>query len=462
MVRNFLALGGGEVAARVISFGATIYLARTVGASGYGHIAVAMAVILYLTYLTDCGVEVLGVREVAAAPARIGKLVPPVLSLRLAVAATIVLIIVALGLTVLPQPDGAVLAGYSLILLAVGGNTRWVHLGLERARFAAMARTAGEATMLALVLLLLRSADDLGLVPLAQFAGDMLAAILLAWGLSRAGHRLVMRWDLREAGHVVRPGSWLVANAIVGLLIYNSDLIFLRIFRTPEEVGHYAAAYTLISFLLNLGMTYGQSLLPTFTRLKPDPAQQRSLYHAAMAHVYAGAMPLAVGGSLVAGGLLRLVFGPQFITASTALIILLWSIPVAFFRNVPQTALIAAGRQEWVFRFTLISAVLNLVLNLTVIPRWGMLGAALATLGTEVVRTAITLRGASRAGFPLPSPARFWRASIATVAMMAALLVLQPGSVVASIFLGVLAYSAVLILVRGIRVRRGMPPELTL
>jgi O-antigen/teichoic acid export membrane protein len=290
----------------------------------------------------------------------------------------------------------------------------------------------------------------------------MFAAILLAWGLSRAGHRLVMRWDLSEAGPVVRQGSWLAANAIVGLLIYNSDLIFLRIFRTPQEVGRYAAAYTLISFLLNLGVTYGQSLLPTFTRLKPDPAEQRSLYHAAMAHVYAGAMPLAVGGSLVAGGLLLLVFGPQFVTAATALIILLWSIPVAFFRNVPQTALVAAGRQEWVFRFTLISAVLNLALNLAVIPRWGMLGAALATLGTEIVRTAITLRGAVQAGFPLPSPARFWRASVATVAMTAALLLVRPGPVVASILLGALTYGAVLILAGGIRLRRGMLPELTL
>jgi O-antigen/teichoic acid export membrane protein len=63
VARNFLALGGGEVAARVISFGATVYLARTLGASGYGIIAVAMAVMLYLTYLTDCGVEVLGVRR---------------------------------------------------------------------------------------------------------------------------------------------------------------------------------------------------------------------------------------------------------------------------------------------------------------------------------------------------------------------------------------------------------------
>ena len=94
--------------------------------------------------------------------------------------------------------------------------------------------------------------------------------------------------------------------------------------------------------------------------------------------------------------------------------------------------------------------------------RRSMLGAALATLGTEIVRTAITLRGAVQAGFPLPSPARFWRASVATVAMTAALLLVRPSPVVASILLGALTYGAVLILAGGIRLRRGMLPELTL
>lgn len=462
MARNFLALGGGEVAARVISFGATVYLARTLGASGYGIIAVAMAVMLYLTYLTDCGVEVLGVREVAAAPTQIGKLVPPVLSLRLAVAATTVLIVTVLGLTVLPQPDGAVLAGYSLILLAVGGNTRWVHLGLERAGFAAMARAAGEATMLTIVLLLLRDAGDLGRVPLAQFTGDMLAAILLGWGLSRIGHRLVMRWDLREAGPVVRQGSWLAANAIVGLLIYNSDLIFLRILRTPQEVGLYAAAYTLISFLLNLGVTYGQSLLPTLTRLGSTPVEQRGLYHAALAQVFAGAIPVAVGGTLVARGILHLVFGSQFEPATTALIVLLWSIPVAFFRNVPQTALIAAGRQEWVFHVTFLSALLNLALNLALIPRWGMMGAASATLATETVRTVLTLQRTVKAGFPLPSPVRFWRVTLAASVMAAVLLLIRPGSVLLAVPLGAAAYVLGLMACGAIRLRPGTWPALEL
>lgn len=425
-------------------------------------VAVAVAVLLYLNYLADCGVEVLGVREVAARPAAIDQVVPPILALRLAFGAVLALGCIAIGMGLMPQPDGAVLAVYSLTLLAVGGNTRWVHLGLERTGFAALARAAGEGTMLVLVVLLLRGPGDVARVPLAQFSGDMLGALLLAWGLARMGHRMRLRWAPREAARVVRPAVWLAANAVVGLVIYNSDLIFLRIFRSAREVGLYAAAYTLISFLLNLGVTYGQSLLPTLTRLHPTPEERRRLYHAALAQVFAAALPIAVGGTLVAGGLLGLVFGSQYQIAATALVILLWSIPLAFFRNVPQTALVVAGRQQWVFHITFLSAGLNLALNLAVIPRYGMLGAAIATIATETVRTIATLVAAVRVGYPLPSLARFWRVVVAAAGMGGLLLLLGPLKAGLAVPLGGVVYLLALLALGGIKLRPGRLPLLDL
>ncbi len=437
-------------------------LARLLGAGGYGVVAVAVAVLLYLNYLADCGVEVLGVREVAAHPETVDRFVPPILALRLAFGAALALVCITVGLGFMPQPDGAILAVYSLTLLAVGGNTRWVHLGLEQAGYAALARAVGEATMLLLVLALLRGPGDLGRVPLAQFSGDMAGALLLAWGLARAGYRLRLRWAPREAARVVRPAVWLAGNAVVGLVIYNSDLIFLRVFRSAREVGQYAAAYTLISFLLNLGVTYGQSLLPTLTRLHPTPEERGRLYHSALVQVFAGALPVAVGGTLLAGGLLGLVFGSQYLAAGTALIILLWSIPVAFFRNVPQTALIVAGRQEWVFRVTLAAALFNLGLNFAMVPRWGMLGAAAATLATEAVRTAGMLLLAGRVGYPGPGPIRFWRVAVSSGVMAAVLLSLRPASVLLLVPVGMAVYGTTLLLVGGLRFRPGLRPELRL
>ena len=65
--RAFVALGSGEVAARLIAFAGTLYVARTLGPSRYGVIGFALAVLLYLQRLADAGFDLgVGVREVAA------------------------------------------------------------------------------------------------------------------------------------------------------------------------------------------------------------------------------------------------------------------------------------------------------------------------------------------------------------------------------------------------------------
>ncbi|MGE0354761.1 MAG: flippase [Gemmatimonadales bacterium] len=459
--RNFLALGAGEAAARLIAFGATVYVARTLGAGPYGVVGFALAILLYLNYLADCGIETLGVREIAEDHERVHTMAPAVLTARIVAAAAIIVVVIPVALFLLPQPDGGVLAVYVLTLLALGGNTKWIHLGLERAGRVALARVLGESSMAVLVVLLVHSAADLGRVPLAQFSGDILAALLLAFFLRRQGVSLRLRLDLRGALPVLRRSFPLAAHALLGLMIYNSDLIFLRGFRGAAETGYYVAAYTLVSFLLNLGIAYSQSLLPTLHRLAPQPERQRALYQTSMAQVFTAAFPVAVGGSLLSGGIILLVFGPAFAASAVALQILLWSIPVAFYRNVPQMALISAGRQHTVLGITFVSALLNLGLNLAVIPRWGMAGAAWATLGTEIIRSSLALRYAARAGFPLPALSRLWRPLVAGLVMGGVVFYAGRAGVLPGIGAGIAAYFVVLWLVGGIRVVAGELPSLT-
>ena len=77
--QRFLTLGAGEIVSRLFAFAATVYLARTLGASVYGIIAAATTVMLYLAFVADCGIEMLGVREVAEHPGALRETLPPIL-----------------------------------------------------------------------------------------------------------------------------------------------------------------------------------------------------------------------------------------------------------------------------------------------------------------------------------------------------------------------------------------------
>ncbi|MBK9550462.1 MAG: flippase [Gemmatimonadetes bacterium] len=457
--RSFLKLGVGEAAARIIAFGATVYLARTLGASTYGVIVLATAVMLYLTFLTDCGVDALGVREVAAAPEALPTLLPSTLGARLMVGTALMVLTVVVG-ALLPQPDGAIIAAYAFTLPIYALGTRWVHLGLEQSGRASIGRLLSECVTVVLVLALVRGPDDLGRVPMAQVVGEGLGAIILLRLLPAPLRALRVVLEPARIRTLLQQSWPLIAHALLGLAIFNSDFIFLRIFRDSAAVGIYAAAYALISFFLNLGATY-TTLLPVMTRVRDDRPAVTALYDGSLAQVLAGAIPVAVGGALVAPRLIVLVFGADYLAATLPLQILLWSIPVALIRNVSQSALIAYQRQDQLMLTAAWAAGINVALNVALIPGWGLAGAAVATLATEVLRTALAARYTHRLGLPMSSPWRFRRVIVASAAMAAVVWWLgqQPlGLVVAG---GALAYLLALTAAGGITLRQGALPELT-
>jgi len=458
--RSFLKLGTGEAVARLIAFGATAYLARRLGADVYGTIALATAILLYLACVTDCGIEMLGVSDVARQPSGIAGFLPSILVARLVVAAILVVIVTGAGLFLLPQPDGALLAGYALTLGGVALGTQWVHLGLERAGRVGLVRVGTEALTAVLIVLLVRGPGDAAGAPLAQVIGQSAGAFILLRLLPDGAAALGVSLRTDVVASVFRRSWPLVLHALLGLAIFNSDFLFLRVFRDSASVGYYAVAYTLVSFFLNLGVSYSMGLLPVLARLRSVPADERRLHDSAMAQVFAGAFPVAIGGCLLAHQFIAVLFGDGYERAALALSILIWSIPLALFRNVAQAVLVSHDRQGQLLRTVMVAAGLNLLLNVALIPRWGMTGAAVATLLTEAIRTAVVLGYSSAAGLPFTSSRRFWRTAVAGVAMALVLVVTRTAPWWGSVVLGALAYGAILTLLGGVRFRRGARPEL--
>ena len=425
--RNFLALGLGEAVGRLIAFAATVVAARHLGAAMYGVVGVATAVTLYLNRVIDGGLDLgLGVREVAADPRRIPTMAPSILTGRLIVAGALGALLILIGLTLLPQPDGATLAVMGLTLLAVGGGTRWIHLGLDRTRSVALVSTVGQTLAALLLVLLVHGPGDVTRVPLAQLAGDGVVAILLLWQLTSMGLSLGVRLDWSVIRPLLPRARSLVVSALLGLLIYNSGFIFLRVLRGAAAVGYYNAAYTLVTFFLNLGIAYNLSLLPSLTRLGESGDEQHRLYHTAMAHVFAAGFPIALGASLLAPQVMVLLYGTAFQEASLPLRILVWCIPLCLLRDVPLMALMARQREGLVLRVTAWAAGLSLTLNLALIPRYGTLGAAWASVATEAVRMFIALYYLKLEGFKPTDLRRFWRPALGGLVMTLVLVAFRP------------------------------------
>jgi O-antigen/teichoic acid export membrane protein len=455
--RRFLALGGGEILARLGSFAATIYLARTLSPDLWGVVGVMMAVMLYLNQLADGGIELVGMPFIARERDRVADAAAPILSLRLALAAGLTALTMLIALVALPSPDRGLLAVASLGMLATALSTRWVHLGLERAGAVAVARTAGEFATLAALLVFVRDTSDVAFVPVALFLGAGLTSALLLAALGRQGISIPWRWSPRTAAPVFRRSRSLLVFTLLGLILFNFDLIFLRVVSGPGSAGLYAAAYTLVAFAANLIVAFAHTLLPTLVRLEHDVGARNATYVTACAQAFALALPIGVGAAYVAPQIVRLVFGDEYAGAAAALSWLALSIPLAALRELPVIGLLAAHREDRLLRVNAITVVANVVLVVAVVPRYGLIGAAICTVATEVLRLLLAVAYAAQNGLPVVSPVRLLRPVLAAAAMGAGLLLVRPTSLWSAVPLGAASFGGALALLGGVRFVRGVP-----
>jgi O-antigen/teichoic acid export membrane protein len=452
--RNVLTLSAGELFSRLVGFCATIYVARQLGVRGYGIIGFGFAMLVYLTAVADGGLEHTGPREVADSGPRVADLVMSVLVARVVCSALLAGVLALVALAFFGGPERTVLSLYALALLPVGANLRWVHLGLDRTGYVAASRLLAEIVKVALILLLVHGEEGIFFVPLAQVAGDAAGAALLILALPRTGIHLRPRVDVSLARGVLGRAFPMLIAGFLGVVVYNADLIFLRVFREVSELGLYLAAYALLNFLGVFGHLAAQSLLPSLTRLRDAAAERDALYQSALARAFAVGLPIAAGGCIVALPLIDLVFGPTYAPSAPVLRVLIWSIPLLLMRSVPQAALLSAGRAKGALQVTMWAAGTNVALNFIAVPLLGMYGAALTTVAAEVVRVAAAYRYAHEAGFALPAPARYWRATVATALMAGGLLVLRSTPLWATVIIGAGGYAVALVIFGGLRFGR--------
>ena len=455
---RFAALGAGEVLARLTTFAITIVLAHRLGPAAYGIVGVVMAVMLYLTQVADAGIELVGVPLVARDRTGAAALASALLTWRFVFALALTAVVVPAGLWILPQPDGKLLALSALALPLTALGVRWVLLGLDLAAPIAMARVMGEAVALAGVLWLVHDTTDLARVPMAQVAGAAVTMLLLYAAVRRAGVRPYPSLEWAAARDVFARSRHLMLFTLLGLVLFNLDLIVLRALRGAEPAGHYAAAYTLIAFSANLFVAFSQAAIAGLARAG-DTRDRGEAYALVAAQAFAVAVPIAIGGTIVAPDLVALVFGERFAPAVAALRILLWSVPAAALREVATAGLIAAQRERDLLGVNAASVVANVLLIAVLIPWLGLEGAAIATLVTEVVRLAIVLARARDARLAVP-PARLWRALVGGAAMGGVLLAGGFRSALLAIPVGVAVYALAIVMLGGVRFAAGRPPEL--
>ncbi|MFC6988738.1 flippase [Haloplanus sp. GCM10025708] len=173
----------------------------------------------------------------------------------------------------------------------------------------------------------------------------------------------------------------LVLTAIMARILADVDTIILGIERTPSDVGIYRVAYP-IAQLLQIGLSSATFILiPVFSELDSDEQgeRMRRVYQVVTKWIVIGTLPLFIVVFLFPERVISLTFGAKYVAGATALSVLAVGFFLDGFIGPNSVVLTAIGRTREVAYDHVAGALLNVVLNLWLIPQYGVLGAAVAT-----------------------------------------------------------------------------------
>ena len=394
VLRNSIAGLIAQIAIKLLSFAFSVLIIRQLGAGDFGQYAAVIGFGTVFLFIADLGLAPYTVREVARlrdtpdGQTRIRDLYADVLALRLILALVAGLLVVSAAmLTGRPAiMIGAIaLNALTVLLYALHGSSEAVLAGHERLDLTAGMQVVNQLVFVCLGgLALWLGLGYYGLI-IATMAGVAVMTALVV--------RAVWKLGIRP-GRPTRQGWIPLLRAafpfgVIGLTLgisYRFDTVLLNIFSGDAPTGHYNAAYNLVFALVTLSNVLNTALYPSLSRQAvTNPDSLPKIYERLLRYLLLVALPIAVGGFILARPLVGFLFGPEYGPSAVLLAILIWVVPLMFLSEFLGYVVVIAGREALVARAIIISSSVNIVANLLLIPRYGVLAAATITVITELV-----------------------------------------------------------------------------
>jgi len=449
---NTVAFIGGEFFYHFINFLAAILVARSLGGVGYGQFSFIFVYLSFFEIFSQFGLNSILTRELAQKTSDAPRILGNAIFLRLIFIGCsfplALLLIRILGYPLSVQ-TGVWVASFQLFLTlrSLYETVFRVHLLMI---YPALVNGFRALLNLGLVAGIATLGPTLIHFVLAYLGSGLIGLVAMAL-LTRRFIRITFQWDWNLMRHLVKESFPLVFASYLTLLYYRVDIFMLSMMKGFQEVGYYSVATRLTESLDVVSTSLMISLFPLLSRAFKENRQEfEKLISKAFKALLLVGLPMALGGSLVAGDLIVFLFGEGYGPSGVTLGILFWYTFFGFFSTLLVNLLIVCGRQvvdAWISFFLVMG---NIGMNLVFIPLYSFNGAAIATVLTEILGTSVMLVYAWRVPtIRLPLPFReLWAALKVNALFLPILLLLKiflQIHVMGLILLGIVIYALLLL-----------------
>lgn len=376
------------------------------GTAAYGTYAALLSLSFLLNIVLDLGITNWNTRRIAQDPARMRHDAGGLLTLRALLAFAYGAVLFAVALLLGYRGTELQLLAILALNQALAAAVLYLRSNIAGAqRFAqdSLLSVLDRVLLIGLMAWLLWGRGVPGAIPITWFAWAQTAAyaataVVALARVATHGGMPVLRWDPPFFRAVLRDCYPYALLVLLMTFYYRTDTVMLERLLPdgPKQAGIYAQGFRFFEALNMLGFLLAGLLLPMFSRLLAQRADVGPLTGTATRLVLVGAFCAAVIGTCYARPLMDLRYAEHTDASAPAFAVMVWSFLAVCITYVFGTLLTAAGDLRTLNRMAAAGMVLNIALNLVLIPRYQTLGAAWAGLITQGATALVQVLIAAR------------------------------------------------------------------
>ena len=446
-----------DVITRLLSFVLFLVIVRVLGPEGLGDYAFIFAFAGIIFLINDLGVSTLFVREASRDLKGVDYHFKNILAMKLffgLLAAVVTLIAVNLSGIFVDFSEGMVTAVYlaalALFFLGVKDLFLAVFQAFQRMLFIGFTRVIEMLLIVVLGTYALTSGYGLVGLTLAFLMSYFLVFVISVFACSRL-IRIGVGFDFSFQKKFLKASWPFWLTGLFMTLSFRTDIIMVRLISGAAETGLYTSSLRLMEALYFIPLAVISAVFPAMSILyKTNRERLRNLYRKMFYYLLAIALPMGIGTMFLADRIMLFLYGNGFSGAGDVLRILIWA-EVAMFLYAVSGYLLNAINRPLLFTATAAGAtLLNVAINLILIPELGYVGAAIATVATSFFILAILLYFAGKSGYWFNVFRISVKPVVAAGVMALVLPVLQGLHLLLIVPVASVVYFTVLILLKGI------------
>lgn len=383
---NIFGLTGIYMVMRVAMLVGNIYTRRVLGPAMIGIISWNAALLTYLFMLTNPGMQTIAKRDVAKDPSRSTELTSLRLTAQILLTIPAFLIALVIAFSGLREHHAStllIIQALSLFVISIN----WIPEAHEKVLFPTAVTMVMYVVQLPLMLWLVKSPDDAAVFAFLAIPLNLAVIPAIAWYSARKGMLRIR--DLRpslKGFWAMNRESWpLTVSTAASTIYYNSDTIILGFTADDVTVGYYSTAYLTMLVPFVFHVILWNAYLPSLSRASEDSDARLAVSSEFMKMCAWIGFPIAAMGWAVGRHVMTLLMGPAYEPCGPYFEWLCLDLALIFYNHGAASPLMLWGRQTTHLRMTVWAAIVNLALNLVLIPAFGAWGAVVTTLAAEVV-----------------------------------------------------------------------------